>query len=75
MTKRTVADLIAIAQYGGGFELDATDYTVADLSAVAHKLCNGASMRLRNVYKISTTDLALIAQHGPPGSVQFVLVL
>lgn len=75
MTKRTVADLMAIAQFGGGFEIDGSDYSPTDLMTIAGNLCNGATMRVRNVYKYSTDDLARIAQHGPPGAVQFVFVL
>lgn len=72
MSKRSVADLTAIAQHGGGFELDASDYTVDELSVIASKLYNSATLRLRKVDKISTDDLSKIAQHAPPGVVQYI---
>jgi hypothetical protein len=72
MTKRTLADLVAIATYGGGFELSATNYTVEELVKAADALCNGASMRVLHTDKLTTGELSLIAQHGGPGGVQFV---
>jgi hypothetical protein len=72
MSKKSVADLITIAQHGGGFELDANDYTFDDLAAIASRLYNSATLRLRKVDKWSTDDLSKIAQHAPPGVVQFV---
>lgn len=72
MTKRTLADLVAIATYGGGFELSANDYSLDDLVKAADALCNGAWMRVLHTDALSAKDLALIAQHGGPGGVQFV---
>lgn len=72
MTKRTLADLVAIATYGGGFELSATDYTLEELIKTADALCNGAVLRLLNTDALTTADLSVIAQHGGPGGVQFV---
>lgn len=72
MSKRDLADLVAIAQKGGGFELNACDYTPAELVAVADSLCNGATLRILGAGGWSTAELGSIAQHGPPGAVQFV---
>ena len=72
MSKRSVADLMVIAEHGGGFELDASDYTPEELMTIARKLCDGATMRLRRVERWSTDDLAQIAQHAPPGVVQYL---
>jgi len=72
MPKRNLEDLVAIAQKGGGFELSASDYTPAELVTVADSLCNGATLRIRDAFTWGTAELGSIAQHGPPGAVQFV---
>ncbi len=72
MTKRTLADLIEIATYGGGFELSANDYSLDELVKAADALYSGAWMRVLHTDALTTKDLALIAQHGGPGGVQFV---
>lgn len=74
MTKRTLAELIEIGTYGGGYEISATDYSVDELIKAADALCNGAAMRVLHTDQLTTKDLALIAQHGGPGGVQFVFV-
>jgi hypothetical protein len=71
MSKRNLADLVAIAEKGAGFDLNAADYTPAELVTVADSICSGATLRIRGADKWSTADLGLIAQHGPPGAVQF----
>ncbi len=71
MSKRNLEDLMAIAQKGGGFDLSASDYTPAELVTIADTLCSGATLRIRDADTWSTTDLSSIAQHGPPGAVQF----
>jgi len=71
MSKRNLEDLVAIAQKGGGFELNASDYTPAELVVVADSLCSGATLRIHGADTWSTADLGSIAQHGPPGAVQF----
>jgi hypothetical protein len=75
MTKRTLADLVEIATYGGGFEISANDYSLDDLIKAADALCNGAAMRVLHTDALTTKDLAVIAQHGGPGGVQFVFTL
>lgn len=72
MSNRDVADLIVIAQYGGGFELDASDYTPADLATVASRMCFGSTMKIRNADDWSTEDLGALAQSAPPGVVVYV---
>ncbi len=74
MPKRTLADLVVIATHGGGFDLSATDYTYDELVKAADALCNGASMRLFNTDGLTTEQLSIIAQHGGPGGVQFILL-
>lgn len=72
MTTRTLADLVAIATYGGGFQVSANDYSLDELVKAADALCNGAWMRVLHTDALTTADLALIAQHGGPGGVEFV---
>ncbi|MBO9543848.1 hypothetical protein [Caulobacter sp.] len=74
MPKRTLADLVLIATYGGGFDLSANDYTYEELVKAADALCNGASMRVFHTDGLTTEQLSIIAQHGGPGGVQFVFV-
>jgi len=72
MANKSVTDLIAIAQAGGGFEVDANDYTPDEAASIAHKLVNGARMTVRNANSYEVSQLVTLVQHGPPGSVFLV---
>lgn len=72
MPKITLAELSAIAQAGGGFDIDAIDYAPSDIIAFVDKMYQGSRLRIRNAAIWKAEDLALIAQTAPPGAAEFV---
>ena len=72
MPKITVEELFAIAKAGGGFEIDAIDYTPSELMIFVDQMCQGARMRIRNAALWKSEDRALLAQAAPPGAAEFV---
>lgn len=68
----TQEELVNIASYGGGLELDAAKHTVADLTNIASYASNkGAriTISLKNK-KLSAVEMTNIASYGK-GSVSF----
>lgn len=73
MPKRSANDLALIANAGGGFTLNAAEFTrdqLAMIAAAASK--HGARIHIENCQEFSTNDLALIANAGK-GSITFDL--
>lgn len=72
MAGPTVAELTEIAKAGGGFELNANEYSAADVLEFADNMYQGSRLRIICACAWTTKDMALVAQTAPPGTVEFV---
>ena len=64
-TKKTITDLKDIIRLGGGMNLDATQYSVAELSDFATLAeRSGAIINIKNVESLTVSDLKDIAKLG-----------
>lgn len=64
--------LISIAQSGGGFEIDAKDYSAGDLLPFIGQMNQTAVLRVRNAAVWDAKDTIAVARTAPPGVVEFV---
>jgi len=72
MAGPTVAELTEIAKAGGGFDLDANEYSAAEVLEFADNMYQGSRLRIRCACAWSAKDMALVAQTAPPGTAEFV---
>lgn len=71
--KRSAGDLARIAVAGGGFTIDAKNYTVEELARIAVAANNHKPrIHITNAHTLSTNDIARIAVAGK-GAVSFDL--
>jgi filamentous hemagglutinin family protein len=64
ITNRSVDDLILIADAGGGLALNASQFSVAELSTIAGHIQSPAQLILRNTSGLSVEQMTNIAANG-----------
>jgi len=68
----SIDSLVTIAQSGGGFDIDAKDYSAADLIPFIGQMNQYAVLRVRNAAVWKEEDIFAVAQTAPPGVAEFV---
>lgn len=68
----SIETLTAIANAGGGFEIDALVYTPEQLIGFIGKMDTTAVLRIRNAGAWDPKYLVSVAQTAPPGVAEFV---
>lgn len=70
--KISIETLTAIAKAGGGFEIDAKQYSPAALMAFIGQMNVTSVLRIRNASLWTPEDLESVARTAPPGVTEFV---
>lgn len=69
---KSIEDLTAILQAGGGFEISALHYDPEALTKIIGQMNQAAVLRVRDAANWSQDQLISVAQNAPPGVAEFV---